>query len=102
MIAEIKNPYKTLPAAGYVMRGTSNEFRRIFVKIPSKYRTHSFHAYVSHDEETISIHVDKSKWRIGERFGGRGNEDFAFKEHETVHRSRRIDEEVERIRSFEN
>lgn len=90
MVIEINNPYSVLPLAGYTMCGTSNAFRR-HTK-PNEW----FHAYVSHDEQTIAIHQDKSKRMPGESWD-RDGIDFIYKKHKSFHRSNYIEKEIAHI-----
>lgn len=83
----LKDPYTTLPKAGYEMCGKSNQFRR-HTKIHQW-----FHVYVEHHEETIKIHTDVAT--------NVSNPGQYYKQHKTVQRSYDIDKEIERIRLSE-
>lgn len=55
MFLDIKNSRKVLELAGYSMVGTSNQYRKHVGQ------REWFHAYVSHDEESMTLHLDISK-----------------------------------------
>lgn len=103
MFVELKDPYTVLPKAGYTMQGTSNAFRKhIPFKGPSPYKHRWFHAYVQHDNASITIHIDKSKEEVLEQ---------AYKHHKVFHGRQHYDgheevqgdigEEIRFIKTFE-
>lgn len=58
MFVDIKNPKKTLEYAGYSMVGTSNQYKK------HTNEREWFHAYIAHDEESMTLHLDISKEKI--------------------------------------
>lgn len=92
MHLDLKKPYETLKEAGYEMDGESNSFRKNIGK--TLLAEHSwFHAYVQHDEKSITLHLDRSTSKTIEN---------ARKKHKTIQRGEGVEREAKRIKSFEN
>lgn len=92
MFLDLENPYEVLKKAGYTMDGESNSFR-LMIGETLLARHAWFHAYVQHDEKSITLHLDRSNSK---------NIENAKKKHKTVQRGEGIEREAKRIKSFES